>query len=104
MKARINEKEYDEELDKKLWTWSNGLRPGDFYYYEENLQVNRCGDYYLYKEGGLNSPCSAAWGSGYVGAGRMFEALTADEARAWAEEKMPSKERTKIFGRKRAAR
>lgn len=97
MKKSIHYKEYDQELDKKLWTWNNGLHPGDFSYYEENLFVNRCGEYFLYKEGGHNSPCAAAWGSGYVGFGRMIEELSNEEAHAWAKKHMPAEEYFKVF-------
>ena len=90
MRRIIHNKDFNTDMDRKLGSWNNGYFPQSLSYYAENLYVNRCGDYYLHKEGGPESPCRGAWGGmadgyGVARFGELIQELTESEAKTWAE-------------------
>jgi hypothetical protein len=86
MKAIIEGKRYDTTKAELVAAWSNGYNPGDFHRADEDLYLTPKGAWFIAGEGGALSGWAERHGSGTCG-GSGIRPLSAEEARAWLEEK-----------------
>ena len=85
MKKVKNNKIYDTQTAQAIGTWSNN-ESNDFKFVKETLYRKRTGEFFLY--GIIGGP--KTWLNG-----ESIHPLSYDEAKKWAEEKLP----TEIFNR-----
>lgn len=86
MKRIMDGKRYDTATAELIGEWDNGHYRSDFHYCEETLCKTPGGAYFLHGAGGALSPYSQAHGTSR-GSGDALQPMTADEAKAWLEEK-----------------
>ena len=98
MKKIINGRLYDTETAKWLASWENECYCNDFAWCCEALYRKRTGEYFLHgKGGGLSKYASPVCGGGWT-FGEAIRALSEEQARMWAEEKLCAEEYAKLFG------
>jgi predicted XRE-type DNA-binding protein len=97
MKKIIHGKMYDTETAKLIGIYSHS-KPGDFNYYCEELYRKRSGEYFLAGEGSCLSKYAVSTGQNEVSGSEKIIPLTEDEAKEWAEERLPADEYEQEFG------
>lgn len=97
MRKVINGRTYNTETSKCIGQWSNGRYTNDFNYCSEDLFKNTKGAYFLVGEGGPLSKYAVSYGNETSGSKELIP-MTAEEAQAWAEEKLTGEEVEAEFG------
>jgi hypothetical protein len=97
MRKIINGRTYNTDTSKIIGFWDNGHYASDFSYCSESLYKNTKGAYFLHGEGGATSKYATGRGNNQ-GPGEDIIPLTAEEARAWAEEHLSTDEYNAEFG------
>lgn len=86
MKKIIKGKLYNTETAESIAVWSNGHFPSDFRHCEESLYKTKKGAWFIAGSGGAMSKYGRSYGNS-TGGGEGIQPLTAEEAKAWLEEK-----------------
>lgn len=97
MRKVINGRTYNTATSKCIGQWSNGHYTNDFNYCSEDLYKNTKGAYFLHGEGGAMSKYATRSGDN-SGWGEAIIPMTAEEAQAWAEERLSGEEVEAEFG------
>lgn len=98
MKKIINGKLYNTETAERVGRWSNGRSTRDFTWCREELYRKKTGEFFLYGEGGPQSPYIRYIDSNSWCGDERIIPMTYDEARDWAERKLDADEYESIFG------
>ena len=98
MKKVIGGKVYDTDTAKSVWSWDNGLMPGDLDWYGEELYLKRTGEHFLLLQGGARSPMARATGCDSWSGGWQIVPASYSEARRWAEGHMDADAFQEAFG------
>lgn len=78
MKKIINGRLYDTSTATQVGNWCNGMLPGDFAYYNEELYKKKTGEFFLHGKGGPMTP----YGNG-GSFGEEILPLTRKKAKEW---------------------
>lgn len=89
MKKIINGKRYDTTTARYVGGWNNNRGFRDFSHCYEDLYCKKTGEYFLYGAGGPMSKYAESTGQNQWSGGEDIVLMTAEEAREWAEEKLP---------------
>ena len=98
MKKIINGKLYDTDTAKCVGAWSNNRSRRDFSSCDETLYRKRTGEFFLHGEGGPMTKYAQSCGDNTWSGGEEIIPLSAEKARAWAEEKLDADDYGEIFG------
>lgn len=95
--AIINNKKYDPEKARKIWSWNNGCSDNDLDYFYEQLLQKKTGEFFIQGFGGARTQYAHRTGSGWAGGSKIVP-LTFEAAKKWGKEYMPDEEYEKQFG------
>ena len=98
IKKIINGKRYDTSTAERIGA-AGYSRPGDLYYWKEELYRKKTGEFFLYCEGGAKSKYSRRTGQNEWSGGKEIRPLSLKEAQEWAEQYLDADEYEKVFGR-----
>jgi len=102
MRKVINGRTYNTATSKCIGEWSNGHFTNDFNYCSEDLYKNTKGAYFLHGDGGAMSKYATHSGDN-SGGGTEIIPMTAEEAQAWAEERLSGEQVEAEFGEQQEA-
>ena len=98
MKKIINGKRYDTSTAERIGA-AEYSRPGDLYYWREELYRKKTGEFFLYCEGGARSRYGQKTGQNEWSGGKEIRPLSLKEAQEWAEKYLDADKYEKVFGR-----
>lgn len=97
MKRIISNKVYDTATARELARIDTGST-AELSFWCESLYQKRTGEYFIHGEGGPMSRYAVSVGQNEWGWGEKIIPLSAEKARAWAEEHLDTEEYDRIFG------
>jgi hypothetical protein len=97
MKRIISNKVYDTATARELARIDTGST-AELSFWCESLYQKRTGEYFIHGEGGPMSRYAVSVGQNEWGWGEKIIPLSAEKARAWAEEHLDTEEYERIFG------
>lgn len=97
MKTVIDNKLYDSEKARLIGETARNTSSDTLYLYEQ-LYKKRTGEYFVYGEGGPDTPYGIEEDDGTMSPGEGITPLTYDEARKWAEASLDGKDYSREFG------
>lgn len=97
MRRIIDNRVYDTETASLVGEWAAGCDPGGLDYYEEALHRKRTGEYFVHGSGRAASRYARRDG-GMWASGEAIVPMGYEEARSWAEERLPAEAYEAEFG------
>lgn len=97
MKRIISNKVYDTDTARELARIDTGST-AELSFWCESLYQKRTGEYFIHGEGGPMSRYAVSVGQNEWAWGEKIIPLSAEKARAWAEEHLDTEEYDRIFG------
>ena len=94
----INGKKYNTDTAKLLGTWYAEYSSTDYKYFEEYLYRTKSGNFFIYGEGGPDSPYRQQVEYNTWTGGESIIPITFEQARKWAEDHLDGEDYEAIFG------
>ena len=94
----INGKKYNTDTAKLLGTWRAEFSSTDYKYFEEYLYRTKSGNFFIYGEGGPDSPYRQQIEYNTWTGGESIIPITFEQARKWAEDHLDGEDYEAIFG------
>jgi hypothetical protein len=94
----IHGKKYNTDTAKLLGTWRAEVSSTDYKYFEEYLYRTKSGNFFIYGEGGPDSPYRQQVEYNTWKGSESIIPISFEQAKIWAEEHLDSDEYKAIFG------